>query len=151
MTPQSAAQARRRRILDMLASGEKTRQQLVAALSPVREQSIDNDLKRLCGAGAITGSTDRTPAGPRRIYALPETRKGPAHRRAVIAHRPAVMHHWGHSHEITVSLPAPPWGALDPDDRSATAPCAAPIRLAGFDPLKADPVLRHADARRDRG
>ena len=69
----------------------------------------------------------------------------------IIRHRPAVMRHWGHSHEITVSLPAPPWGALDPDDRAETAPCAAPIRLAGFDPLKADPVIRHADARRDRG
>lgn len=49
----------------------------------------------------------------------------------------------------TVNLPAPPWGTLDHDDRSATAPRTPPIR--GPRTWHRDPVLRHADARRDRG
>jgi len=48
-----------------------------------------------------------------------------------------------------VTLPAPPWGALDQCDRQETAPRGRPI-LAERD-WKADPVLRHADKRRDRG
>jgi hypothetical protein len=48
-----------------------------------------------------------------------------------------------------VTLPRPPWGPLDPDDRAATAPTAPTIRGAGV--WTRDPVLRHADTRRDRG
>jgi hypothetical protein len=54
--------------------------------------------------------------------------------------------------EVTVSrvsLPAPPWGGIEPDDRSATAPRSAPVR--GPRTWRRDPVLRSADARRDRG
>jgi hypothetical protein len=48
-----------------------------------------------------------------------------------------------------VTLPAPPWGEIDHDDRSATAPRTAPIR--GASDWRRDPILRHADRRSDRG
>jgi hypothetical protein len=49
----------------------------------------------------------------------------------------------------SVTLPAPPWGALDISDRRETAPQTAPIR--GALSWTHDPVLRHADTRKDRG
>jgi hypothetical protein len=56
------------------------------------------------------------------------------------------------NHRYAVSLPAPPWGRLDRDDRSATAPRTAPVRYSGpLDPLKYDPILRHAGTRKDNG
>lgn len=48
-----------------------------------------------------------------------------------------------------VTVPAPPWGALDQCDRSETAPRGRRI-LADRD-WRQDPVLRHADKRKDRG
>lgn len=49
----------------------------------------------------------------------------------------------------TVTIPAPPWGALDRDDRSATRPRQPAIR--GARTWQQDGILRHADKRRDRG
>jgi hypothetical protein len=51
-----------------------------------------------------------------------------------------------------VTLPAPPWGALDAAGRAETTPRSPIIRRADTtDPLRTDPVLRHANVRRDRG
>ena len=69
-------------------------------------------------------------------------------------HRVAILSAYstsGENNHAVVSLPALPW-ETEADDRRDTAPGARTIRYAGpLDPLKADPVLRHADARRDRG
>ena len=48
-----------------------------------------------------------------------------------------------------ITLPAPPWGYLDIDDRSATAPRGG--RITANRRWQDDPVLRHADKRMDRG
>jgi hypothetical protein len=64
---------------------------------------------------------------------------------------PSLTAGFGQPQTVHVTLPAPPWGALDHDDRSETAPRTQPIRLSGFDPLKHDPTIRHADRRKDRG
>jgi len=55
----------------------------------------------------------------------------------------------GGNHAVQVSLAAPPWGSLDHDDRAATRPSQR--RVTGKHTWLDDPVLRHADKRRDRG
>lgn len=55
----------------------------------------------------------------------------------------------GGNHHSEISLPSPPWGAICRDDRSATAP--SPRMVRGAHCWRDDPVLRHADKRRDRG
>ena len=46
----------------------------------------------------------------------------------------------GGNTQAIVSLPAPPWGTLDRDDRRDTAPRAA--RITGARTIQADPLLR---------
>jgi hypothetical protein len=74
---------------------------------------------------------------------------------ARIRHEPtgaALTAGFGQPHSVTVTLPAPPWGNLDHDDRAATAPTARTVRYSGpLDALKYDPILRSAAARKDKG
>ena len=63
--------------------------------------------------------------------------------RPTIAHRIAYNSDGrisGENQTATVSLPAPPWGTLDRDDRRDTAPRAA--RITGARTIQADPLLR---------
>jgi hypothetical protein len=62
---------------------------------------------------------------------------------------PSLTAGFGQPQTVHVTLPAPPWGALDRDDRAATKPPQSLIRAART--WQQDPVLRHADTRRDRG
>jgi hypothetical protein len=62
---------------------------------------------------------------------------------------PSLTAGFGQPQTVHVTLPAPPWGFIDHDDRAATKPSQPLIR--GGRTWKQDPVLRHADARRDRG
>jgi hypothetical protein len=56
---------------------------------------------------------------------------------------------FGQPQVITVSLAAPPWGELERCDRAVTALRTAPVRSARR--WDQNPVLRHADTRKDRG
>jgi hypothetical protein len=55
----------------------------------------------------------------------------------------------GDNFRARVSLACPPDGVTFDADRSATDPRTAPIR--GDQDWRRDPVLRHADTRKDRG
>jgi hypothetical protein len=55
----------------------------------------------------------------------------------------------GGNHAVQISLPAPPCGTLDRDDRRATTPTGRILRADRR--WNADPVIAHADKRRDRG
>lgn len=146
-----AAEAVRSAIIELITARPMTRAEICKAMPETNRNTVDWHLLRMTQAGAIEARKDR--ADRHNIYALPGTHPKPMARRDVVKVEPSMtspVYGGGQPAAVKVTLVAPPW-ELPVDDRSATAPRSAPIRLAGFDPLKADPVLRHADARSDRG
>jgi hypothetical protein len=51
--------------------------------------------------------------------------------------------------QCKITLPAPPWGHIDRDDRRETMPRTLPIK--GSRDWRRDQVLRHASFRKDNG